>query len=281
MTPLAFTDPLFRQPVDVTIVLIVIGKTLAVFGLLLVSVLMYIWFLRKVIARMQNRVGPATVPGPYGRAAERWPTASSSSSRSSPIPDHRRPARSSSSRRTSRSSPRSSRSAIIPIGGLSVTIAGHQGRTCSSPSSADRRPLPPDAMSGVGLYGVMLAGWASRLEVPAARLGAGERAAALLRGRVRSRRRWRAAALAARSRRVGIVTSAGLDELALRSIVTGEWYWLPAIAIVLVRDLRDRGRRGDEPSAVRPRGGGAGARRWVPSPSTPASGSRSSSSPSS
>ncbi|MET0921341.1 MAG: NADH-quinone oxidoreductase subunit H, partial [Acidimicrobiia bacterium] len=58
-------DPLFSGGVDLTVVLIVIGKTIAVFVLLLLSVLMYIWFLRKVIARMQNRIGPDRA-GPFG-----------------------------------------------------------------------------------------------------------------------------------------------------------------------------------------------------------------------
>ena len=55
---LGVADPLFDGGVDTTVVLIIIGKTIAVFVLLLLSVLMYIWFLRKVIAKMQNRIGP-------------------------------------------------------------------------------------------------------------------------------------------------------------------------------------------------------------------------------
>ena len=58
-------DPLFAGGVDLTVVLIVIGKTIAVFALLLLSVLLSIWFLRKVIARMQNRIGPDRA-GPFG-----------------------------------------------------------------------------------------------------------------------------------------------------------------------------------------------------------------------
>ncbi|MFI5372798.1 MAG: NADH-quinone oxidoreductase subunit H, partial [Candidatus Eisenbacteria bacterium] len=65
MNPLALTDPLLSGDLDLTVVLIVIGKTIAVFALLLVSVLMYIWFLRKVIAGMQNRIGPDRA-GPFG-----------------------------------------------------------------------------------------------------------------------------------------------------------------------------------------------------------------------
>ena len=62
---LAVSDPLFDHGVDTTVVLIIIGKTIVVFALLLISVLMYIWFLRKVIAEMQNRIGPDQA-GPFG-----------------------------------------------------------------------------------------------------------------------------------------------------------------------------------------------------------------------
>jgi NADH-quinone oxidoreductase subunit H len=60
-----FLDPLIRGDIDLTVVLIIIGKTIAIFALLLLSVLFYIWFLRKVIADMQNRIGPA-MAGPFG-----------------------------------------------------------------------------------------------------------------------------------------------------------------------------------------------------------------------
>ena len=62
---MTFTDPLLGGEIDLTVVLIVIGKTIVTFALLLIAVLFYIWFLRKVIADMQNRIGPATA-GPFG-----------------------------------------------------------------------------------------------------------------------------------------------------------------------------------------------------------------------
>ena len=65
MTFLAAGDPLFSRGIDTTVVLILIGKTVATFALLLVAVMLYIWFLRKVIADMQNRIGPERA-GPYG-----------------------------------------------------------------------------------------------------------------------------------------------------------------------------------------------------------------------
>ncbi len=62
-------DPLFRDEIDLTVVLIVIVKTIVVFAILLVSVMFYIWFMRKVIADMQNRIGPQKA-GPFGHSPD-------------------------------------------------------------------------------------------------------------------------------------------------------------------------------------------------------------------
>ena len=59
--------------------------------------------------------------------------------------------------------PRSSRSAIVPIGGV-VTIAGHQ--TYLQLADLPIGVLWLLAMSGLGLYGVMLAGWSSGSKYP-------------------------------------------------------------------------------------------------------------------
>ena len=58
-------DPLFAHGADLGTVIIVAVKVLVAFGVLLVSVMLAIWFLRKVISDMQNRVGPNRA-GPYG-----------------------------------------------------------------------------------------------------------------------------------------------------------------------------------------------------------------------
>ena len=114
------------------------------------------------------------------------------------------------------------------------------------------------------------------IEVPAARFGARDRAAALVRSRVRSRDPRRADP---GGHAVDACTSSTQQGgTAWRSIFS-DWYWLPAIVPFV--DLPDRGdspRRTTRPStSSRPsRSSSAGS-----TPSTPASASRSSSSPSS
>ena len=59
------TDPLLNGNVDLTVVLIVFMKVGIAFVFLLVAVMLMIWFERKLISDMQNRIGPS-VAGPWG-----------------------------------------------------------------------------------------------------------------------------------------------------------------------------------------------------------------------
>ena len=58
-------DPLLLGPVDLEVFLIVLLKVVVSFALLMVSVMLMVWFERKLISDMQNRIGP-DVAGPWG-----------------------------------------------------------------------------------------------------------------------------------------------------------------------------------------------------------------------
>jgi NADH-quinone oxidoreductase subunit H len=58
-------DPLLVDGVDLTVALIVLLKAGLAFVFLLVSVMLVIWFERKLLSDMQNRIGP-DVAGPWG-----------------------------------------------------------------------------------------------------------------------------------------------------------------------------------------------------------------------
>jgi NADH-quinone oxidoreductase subunit H len=153
-------DPLFADGVDLTVVLIVIGKTVVVFALLLVGVMFYVWFMRKVIADMQNRIGPATA-GPFG-ILQTLADGIKLFFKEHSMPD-------SADRSVFLVAPYLSilpaflAFSIIPIGGV-VEIAGHE--TLVQLADPPIGILFLLAMSGIGLYGVMLAGWSSGSKYP-------------------------------------------------------------------------------------------------------------------
>ncbi len=153
-------DPLLRGDLDLEIVLIVIGKAIVVFALLLVLVMLYIWFMRKIIADMQNRIGPATA-GPYG-VLQTLADGVKLFFKEQSVPDRADPF-------VFRLAPYLSvlpaflAFSIIPLGG-EVSIAGH--KTYLQLADPEIGVLFLLAMSGVGLYGVMLAGWSSGSKYP-------------------------------------------------------------------------------------------------------------------
>lgn len=153
-------DPLFNDGVDLTVVLIVIGKAIFTFGLLNLGVLLMIWAERKIVADMQNRIGP--------NRAGKWGLLQSLADgiklffKEQSIPD-------SADRPMFRLAPYLSilpaflAFSVIPLGGL-VEIAGHQ--TYVQLADLPIGVLFVLAMSGMGVYGVILAGWSSGSKYP-------------------------------------------------------------------------------------------------------------------
>ncbi len=156
---MTFVDPLVSGDIDLTVVLIVIGKTIATFALLLVAVLFYIWFLRKVIADMQNRIGPDNA-GPFG-ILQSLADGIKLFFKEQSIPR-------SADKYVFLIAPYLSilpaflAFSIVPIGGK-VSIAGHT--TYLQLAELPIGVLWLLAMSGLGLYGVLLAGWSFSLAV--------------------------------------------------------------------------------------------------------------------
>jgi NADH-quinone oxidoreductase subunit H len=160
MSLLLAADPLFNDGVDLTVLLIVIGKTVVTFAILMVSVLFMVWFERKVVADMQNRYGPNRA-GPWG-LLQTLADGIKLFFKEDLLPDR-------ADRKVFRLAPYLSAVpaflsfAIVPLGGT-VEIAGHETRL----QLAD----PPIgilfllAMSGIAVYGVMLAGWSSGSKYP-------------------------------------------------------------------------------------------------------------------
>ena len=153
-------DPLFAGGIDGAVVLIVILKTIVTFVVLLVAVLFMIWFERKVISDMQNRVGP-NYAGPWG-VLQSVADGIKLFFKEDLMPEQ-------ADRFVFKLAPYLAAVpaflafAIVPIGGT-VTIAGRETRL----QLAD----PPVgilfllAMSSVAVYGVMLAGWSSGSKYP-------------------------------------------------------------------------------------------------------------------
>jgi NADH-quinone oxidoreductase subunit H len=153
-------DPLYADGIDATVLLIVAGKVLIVFAFLMVAVLFMVWFERKVISDMQSRIGPDRA-GPWG-LLQTLADGIKLFFKEDLLPDR-------ADRRVFRLAPFLSivpafaAFAVVPFG-ETMTIAGRETHL----QLAD----PPVgvlfllAMSGIAVYGIMLAGWASGSKYP-------------------------------------------------------------------------------------------------------------------
>jgi NADH-quinone oxidoreductase subunit H len=153
-------DPLLRGSVSWSVLAVVLIKVVVAFVILLVAVMLYIWAMRKVIADMQNRIGPNRA-GPYG-VLQTLADGIKLFFKEQSIPD-------SADRPVFRLAPYLSimpaflMFCVVPIGGT-VSILGHTTylQVVDLPIGA----LFILAMSGLGVYGVMLAGWSSGSKYP-------------------------------------------------------------------------------------------------------------------
>jgi len=153
-------DPLFSGHVSWSVLGVVLIKVVTAFVVLLVSVMLYIWGMRKVIADMQNRIGPNRA-GPYG-VLQTLADGIKLFFKEQSIPT-------TADRPVFRLAPYLSimpaflMFCIVPIGGT-VSILGHE--TYLQVADLPMGALFILAMSGLGVYGVMLAGWASGSKYP-------------------------------------------------------------------------------------------------------------------
>ena len=158
--PLIAGDPLYSNGVGWVVFLIVLIKVLVVFGALMVSVMLMIWFERKVISDMQSRIGPNRA-GPFG-IAQTLADGIKLFFKEDLMPDQ-------ADRFVFKLAPYLTiipaflAFAIVPIGG-EVTIAGHHFELqLADPPMGILFLL---AMSAIGVYGIMLAGWSSGSKYP-------------------------------------------------------------------------------------------------------------------
>ena len=157
---LALGDPLYAHGVHWVEILIAVIKVVVAFGALVVSVMLMIWFERKVISDMQARIGPNRA-GPWG-LLQTLADGIKLFFKEDLLPER-------SDRFVFKLAPYLSilpaflSFAIVPVGGF-VTVSGHTFEL----QVAD----PPIgilfllAMSSVSVYGVMLAGWSSGSKYP-------------------------------------------------------------------------------------------------------------------
>jgi NADH-quinone oxidoreductase subunit H len=153
-------DPITNVPFTLTVFLAILVKVLIVFFFVVISVVIYIWFMRKIIADMQNRIGPSKA-GPFG-VLQSIADGTKLFFKEPIIPKN-------ANRFLFKAAPYFAvipaflAFSIVPIGG-EVSIFGHK-------TYLQLAELPMGILwllmaSGIGLYGVLLAGWGSGSKYP-------------------------------------------------------------------------------------------------------------------
>ncbi|NNN09637.1 MAG: NADH-quinone oxidoreductase subunit NuoH [Acidimicrobiaceae bacterium] len=158
----ASADPLFSNGVHVTlaILIIVLVKVLVGFAVIMGAVTLMIWFERKAISDMQSRIGPQRW-GPFG-LLQTLADGIKLFAKEDLMPAE-------ADRFVFKLAPylvlvpALITFSVIPLGGT-VTVAGHviQLQIANPPMGI----LVMLAMSGISVYGIMLAGWASGSKYP-------------------------------------------------------------------------------------------------------------------
>ena len=167
-------DPLYLGDVGLAEVLITLLKVVVVFAFLMVSVMLMVWFERKLIGDMQNRVGPS-LAGPWG-ILQTLADGIKLFFKEDLVPEK-------SDRFVFKLAPYLSlvpaflTFAIVPVGGVfdsrDPEVATEQGVvTWWGHDTFLQLADPPVgvlfflAMSSIAIYGVMLAGWSSGSKYP-------------------------------------------------------------------------------------------------------------------
>jgi len=161
-------DPLFSSGLSVSVVAVVLIKVLIVFAFLLIATMLMVWFERKVIGDMQNRIGPNRA-GPWG-ILQTLADGIKLFFKEPMVPDR-------ADRRIFRLAPYLSFVpaflifSIVPVGGVfanggdgTVSILGHD--TYVQLADPPIGILVALACSSIAVYGVMLAGWSSGSKYP-------------------------------------------------------------------------------------------------------------------
>ena len=157
---LGSVDPLFAHGFDFAIGLIILIKVLVGFGALMGAVTLMIWFERKAISDMQSRIGPQRW-GPFG-ILQTMADGLKLILKEDLIPEQ-------ADRFVFKLAPylvvvpALITFSIVPIGGT-LDIAGHQ--VLLQIANPPMGILLMLAMSGISVYGVMLAGWSSGSKYP-------------------------------------------------------------------------------------------------------------------